>query len=141
MLAVLHLASVVVEFRLVAVLHRWLMTYAEGFHRRKLVGTVFQFLVGHQSREAQIKLGWAAVAFAAFAFHNERSASSEVWRRVARAGRDEPGKLMAIDLVINDSDPAVTVRAAAQAQRAIIGRGPHRRAPMRRRGSSSTAAP
>ena len=102
MLAVLHLASVVVEFRLVAVLHRWLMTYAEGFHRRELVGTVFQFLVGHQSREAQIKLasriseigiylslvgalglfviaaarlrnrklGWAAVAFAAFAFDN-----------------------------------------------------------------------
>ena len=56
MLAVLHLASVVVEFRLVAGLYRWLMTYAEGFHRRGLVGTVFQFLVGHQSREAQIEL-------------------------------------------------------------------------------------
>ena len=101
-LAVLHTASVVVEFRRVAGLHRWLMTYAEGFHRRGLVGTVFQFLVGHQSREAQVEfasrvsevgtylwlaaalgvfavaaarvrdraLGWAAVAFAAFAFIN-----------------------------------------------------------------------
>ena len=33
---------------------------------------------------------------------------------------------MEIDVVINDSDPAVTVRAPAQTQRAIIGRGPHR---------------
>ena len=101
-LAVLHTASVVVEFRRVAGLHRWLMTYAEGFHRRGLVGTVFQFLVGHHSREAQIEfasriseagtylwlfgalalfvvaaarvreraLGWAALAFAGFAFIN-----------------------------------------------------------------------
>ena len=101
-LAVLHQASVVAEFRMVAGLHRWLMTYAEGFHRRGLVGTIFQFLVGHQPREAQIvlasqvsevgtylwlfgavgvfvlaaarlrnhALGWAAVAFAAFAFIN-----------------------------------------------------------------------
>ena len=101
-LAVLHTASVVVEFRRVAGLHRWLMTYAEGFHRRGLVGTVFQFLAGHHSREAQIELasriseagtylwlfgalalfvvaaarvreralGWAALAFAGFAFIN-----------------------------------------------------------------------
>ena len=101
-LALLHLASVVVEFRRVAGLHRWLMTYAEGFHRRGLVGTVFQFLVGHQPPEAQIELAsrvsaagtwlwlaltlgvfvfaavrlrdralrWAAIAFAAFAFIN-----------------------------------------------------------------------
>ena len=101
-LAVLHLTSVVAEFRLVAGLHRWLMTYSEGFHRRGLVGTVFQFLVGHLPRDAQIALasqvsavgtylwlacalglfvlaaarvrnhalGWAAVAFAALAFIN-----------------------------------------------------------------------
>ena len=101
-LAVLHQASVVVEFRTVAGLHRWLMTYAEGFHRRGLVGTIYQFLVGDQPREAQIvlasriseagayvwllgavgvfvlaatrirnhALGWVAVAFAAFAFIN-----------------------------------------------------------------------
>ena len=56
LLAVLHLASVVVEFRRVAGLHRWLMTYAEGFHRRGLVGTIFQFLVGHLPLEAQIEL-------------------------------------------------------------------------------------
>ena len=56
LLAVLHLASVVVEFRRVAGLHRWLMTYAEGFHRRGLVGTIFQFLAGHRPLEAQIEL-------------------------------------------------------------------------------------
>lgn len=43
-LALMHLASVVDEFRAVAGLHRWLMTYAEGFHRRGLVGTIFQGL-------------------------------------------------------------------------------------------------
>ena len=101
-LAAMHLQSVVAEFRVVAGLHRWLMTYAEGFHRRGLVGTVFQFLVGHHPRETQIALasqvseagiylwlagalalfvfaaakarnralGWAAVAFAALAFIN-----------------------------------------------------------------------
>ena len=56
LLAVLHVASVVVEFRRVAGLHRWLMTYAEGFHRRGLVGTIFQFLAGHRPLEAQIEL-------------------------------------------------------------------------------------
>ena len=100
--AVVHLASVVAEFRQVAGLHRWLMTYSEGFHRRGLVGTVFQSLVGHLPRDAQIALasrvsavgiylalscalglfilatarvrnhalGWAAVAFATIAFIN-----------------------------------------------------------------------
>ena len=101
-LAALHMASVVVEFRRVAGLHRWLMTYAEGFHRRGLVGTVFQFLAGHRLPDAQIELAsrvseagtwlwlvltlgvfvfaavgvrdralrWAATAFAALAFVN-----------------------------------------------------------------------
>ncbi|MDE0026757.1 MAG: hypothetical protein OXP69_20285 [Spirochaetaceae bacterium] len=101
-LAVLHVASVVSEFQATAGLHRWFMTYAEGYHRRGLIGTIFQFLAGHQPREAQIALasqisaagtylwligtlavfalaaarlrdralGWAAVAFAAFAFVN-----------------------------------------------------------------------
>ena len=32
------------------------MTYAEGFYRRGLVGTVFQFLVGHMPRQAQIEI-------------------------------------------------------------------------------------
>lgn len=101
-LAVLHMASVVSEFQSTAGLHRWFMTYAEGYHRRGLIGTVFQFLAGHRPREAQVALasqisaigtygwligtlavfviaaarvrdralGWAAVAFAAFAFIN-----------------------------------------------------------------------
>ena len=58
--------------------------------------------------------------------HNERNADGEAWRRVARAGRDQSGKVMVLDIAIDDSNPAVTVRAPAQTQRAIIGRGPHR---------------
>ena len=55
-LALMHLASVVDEFRLTAGLHRWLMTYAEGFHRRGLVGTIFQGFVGDWLRQEQIAL-------------------------------------------------------------------------------------
>ena len=55
-LALMHLASVVDEFRAVAGLHRWLMTYAEGFHRRGLVGTIFQGFVGDWPRQEQIAL-------------------------------------------------------------------------------------
>ena len=101
-LAVLHMASVVSEFQATAGLHRWFLTYAEGYHRRGLIGTVFQLLVGHRPRQEQIALasgisaagtygwligtlavfaiaaarsrnhalGWAAVAFAAFACIN-----------------------------------------------------------------------
>ena len=72
------MASVAAEFRPIAGLHRWLMTYAEGFHRRGLVGTVFQALVGDQPRETQIAVAslvsaagtylWAAAAFVLMAF-------------------------------------------------------------------------
>lgn len=55
-LALIHLASVVDEFRVTAGLHRWLMTYAEGFHRRGLVGTIFQGFVGDWLRQEQIAL-------------------------------------------------------------------------------------
>ena len=55
-LALMHLASVVEEFRVIAGLHRWLMTYAEGFHRRGLVGTIFQYFVGDWPRQEQIAL-------------------------------------------------------------------------------------
>ncbi len=55
-LATLHTASVFDEFRLVAGLHRWLMTYAEGFHRRGLVGTLFQAVAGDESRDTQVAL-------------------------------------------------------------------------------------
>ena len=73
-LAVLHLASVFDEFRMVAGLHRWLMTYAEGFHRRGLVGTLFQAVAGDESPDAQVALAsridtagtylWLGAAFA-----------------------------------------------------------------------------
>ena len=52
----MHLASVAADFSVVAGLHRWLMTYSSGFHRRGLVGTVFQFLVGDLPRAAQIEV-------------------------------------------------------------------------------------
>ena len=55
-LAVMHLASVAADFSVVAGLHRWFMTYSSGFHRRGLVGTVFQFLVGDLPRAAQIEI-------------------------------------------------------------------------------------
>ena len=54
------------------------MTYAEGFHRRGLVGTVFQALVGDEPREMQVAVAsqisaagtylWAAAAFVLMAF-------------------------------------------------------------------------
>lgn len=82
-----HLASVASDFRSVAGLHRWLMTYAEGFHRRGLVGTVFQAIVGDEPREVQIALAsqvsaggtwlWAAAAFVLMAF--------AAWRTRSRA--------------------------------------------------------
>ena len=52
----MHLASVAADFSVVAGLHRWFMTYSSGFHRRGLVGTVFQFLVGDLPRAAQIEV-------------------------------------------------------------------------------------
>lgn len=55
-LAVMHLASVPSNFRMIAGLHRWLMSYADGYHRRGLVGTIFQFFVGDEPRKAQIAL-------------------------------------------------------------------------------------
>ena len=55
-LALIHLASVIDEFRAVAGLYRWLITYAEGFHRRGLVGTIFQYFVGDWPRQEQIAL-------------------------------------------------------------------------------------
>ena len=58
--------------------------------------------------------------------HNERNADSEAWRRVARAGRNAPGRVMDLNIVIDDTNADVTVRAPAQTQRAMIGRGPHR---------------
>ena len=58
--------------------------------------------------------------------HNERNADSEVWRRVARAGRDAPGRVMDLNIAIDDSNAAVTVLAPAQTKRAIIGRGRRR---------------
>ena len=76
LLAATHLASIAVEFQAANGLHRWFMTYAEGFHRRGLVGTIFQFLVGHRPREAQIELAsqvsdvatwlWLAATFGLF---------------------------------------------------------------------------
>ncbi|MGR3914893.1 MAG: hypothetical protein OD918_10360 [Gammaproteobacteria bacterium] len=54
LLAFMHMASVAVHFQLSAGLHRWLMTYANGFHRRGLVGSVFQFFYGDMPRDAQI---------------------------------------------------------------------------------------
>lgn len=78
LLAAMHLASVSSDFRLVAGLHRWLMTYAEGFHRRGMVGTLFQSLVGGEPRDAQIALAsqisaagtflWLGAAFALIVF-------------------------------------------------------------------------
>ena len=55
-LALMHLASAVSEFRPAAGLHRWFMTWAEGYHRRGLVGTIFQALVGDWPRSEQIAL-------------------------------------------------------------------------------------
>ena len=55
-LALMHLASAASEFRAGAGLHRWLMTWAEGYHRRGLVGTIFQALVGDWPRQEQIAL-------------------------------------------------------------------------------------
>ena len=52
----MHLASVAADFSVLAGLHRWFMTYSSGFHRRGLVGTVFQFLVGDLPRAAQIEV-------------------------------------------------------------------------------------
>ena len=82
-MAVLHLASVFDEFRMVAGLHRWLMTYAEGFHRRGLVGTLFQFAAGDESRDGQVALAsqvdtvglylWWAGAFALTVFAAART--------------------------------------------------------------------
>ena len=80
-----HLASVASDFRSVAGLHRWLMTYAEGFHRRGLVGTVFQALAGHEPREGQVALAsavstagtwlWIAAAFVLMVFAAARTRS------------------------------------------------------------------
>ncbi len=55
-LAAMHLASVEHAFRATAGLHRWMITYAEGFHRRGLVGTIFQFFAGELPRQEQIAL-------------------------------------------------------------------------------------
>ena len=55
-LGAVHLSSVASDFRLIAGLHRWVITYAEGFHRRGLVGTVFQALVGHEPLNVQVAL-------------------------------------------------------------------------------------
>lgn len=76
--AATHLASVADDFRMTAGLHRWLMTYAEGFHRRGLVGTLFQALVGHAPREIQVAVAsqisaggtwvWATAAFVLMVF-------------------------------------------------------------------------
>ena len=81
----IHLASVASDFRSVAGLHRWLMTYAEGFHRRGLVGTVFQALVGQEPRETQVALAsqisaigtylWIAAAFGLMVFAAARTRS------------------------------------------------------------------
>ncbi len=67
-LAVLHMASVVSEFQATAGLHRWFMTYAEGYHRRGLIGTVFQFLAGHRPREEQIALASGISAAGTYAW-------------------------------------------------------------------------
>lgn len=73
-LSLVHIASVSSNFRITAGLHRWLMTYAEGFHRRGLVGTIFQFFSGDITRKAKIALAssisaiglyvWWALSFA-----------------------------------------------------------------------------
>ncbi len=80
-----HIASVASAFRSVAGLHRWLMTYAEGFHRRGLVGTLFQALAGHEPREMQVVLAsqisaigtslWMAAAFVLMVFAAARTKS------------------------------------------------------------------
>ena len=80
-----HIASVASDFRSVAGLHRWLMTYAEGFHRRGLVGTLFQALAGHEPREMQVALAsqisaigtylWIAAAFVLMVFAAARTNS------------------------------------------------------------------
>ncbi|MGR3914895.1 MAG: hypothetical protein OD918_10370, partial [Gammaproteobacteria bacterium] len=64
LLAFMHMASVAVALNVHSALHRWLMTYANGFHRRGLVGSVFQFFCGDMPRAAQISIlswvSWAA---------------------------------------------------------------------------------
>ncbi len=46
--------------------------------------------------------------------------------RVARAGRDRPGRVMNLNFRLNEETEGVTVRGAGQVRTPIIGRGPHR---------------
>ena len=48
------------------------------------------------------------------------------WRRIAREGRNEPGKLMDLDIRLYAHAEGATVRARAQTDNAIIGSGAHR---------------
>ena len=58
---------------------------------------------------------------------------------MARAGRDAPGTVMDLNVVIDDTNPDVTVRAPAQTRRAVIGGGPHRIAISYRAEGTATA--
>ena len=66
LLSWMHMSSVVSEFQITAGLHRWMMTYAQGFHRRGLVGTLFQFFFGDLPRAQQIAIASNFSAFATF---------------------------------------------------------------------------
>lgn len=72
------------------------MTYAEGFHRRGLVGTIFQFLVGHWPREVRVEFAsqisytatwfWLAAVFGLFIFTAVRVRNRSVlWAALAFA--------------------------------------------------------
>ncbi len=67
-LALMHLASVDDRFRVLSAAHRWLMTYSDGFHRRGLVGTIFQFFAGDQPRQVQYDLASRVSALGTYLF-------------------------------------------------------------------------
>ncbi len=67
-LALIHLASVDDRFRVLSAAHRWLMTYSDGFHRRGLVGTIFQFFADDQPRQVQYDLASRISALGTYLF-------------------------------------------------------------------------
>lgn len=64
----MQMYSVEYAFRTLAGLHRWMMTYAHGFHRRGLLGSIFQFFFGDLPVRAQIEIASGVSTFATYAW-------------------------------------------------------------------------